>query len=224
MSATRRSVLRGLAAIAAAAASPAALAATAPPAPTTRGHFVGTVIAQWGDDGLDMVLMQPFEFVGPDGQRWPVPAGARVNGASIPRVFWSVIGGPFDGLYRNASVVHDYYCGVQSRSYKAVHKVFYDAMIASGVGPSTAWLMFEAVNRFGPRWADLPAGGGGCGIQTSSGDGPPCTRSIQPRALRAARPKKIEKDDLESFLSEVQSNADPKDVAKLRKEIKNLPQ
>src|SRR5712692_9140850 len=30
--------------------------------------------------------------------------------ASIPRAFWSVIGGPLEGQYRNASVFHDVAC------------------------------------------------------------------------------------------------------------------
>jgi hypothetical protein len=190
------------------------------------GRFVGSVVAQWAENGRDMVLMQPFEFIGPDGQSWPVPAGATVNGASIPKVFWSVIGGPFEGLYRNASVVHDYYCGTRSRPYRQVHKVFYDAMMASGVDHSTAWLMFEAVDRFGPRWVDAaPGGGGGCSVG-SQGDAVPCTRGLARRAAPAPKPSaaKIRKDDLEAFLTEVQGKANPKDVAKLRKEIKNLQQ
>jgi Protein of unknown function (DUF1353) len=43
-----------------------------------------------------------------------VPAGAIVGGASIPQVFWSIIGGPFEDKYREASVIHDYYCEQKS--------------------------------------------------------------------------------------------------------------
>lgn len=71
------------------------------------GSFVGRVLAEWLDDGRLMRLEEPFEYVGPDRRRWPVPKGTIVDGASIPRPLWSVIGGPFEAKYRNASVVHD---------------------------------------------------------------------------------------------------------------------
>ncbi len=213
MSVTRRHVLRGLAAAPLAAMLPAGMAAA------ESGHFVGSVVAQWGDNGLDMTLIQPFEFIGPDGQSWPVPAGARVDGASIPRVFWSLIGGPFEGLYRNASVVHDYYCDVKVRSYQAVHKAFYEAMVASGVDPAKAWLMFQAVNRFGPRWADAAPSGEPCGPTGQGNDFRPCMRGF---AARAPAQPKVDKFELESFLADVEDKANPSDVAKLRQAIDKL--
>ena len=117
-----------------------------------RGRFVGQVVTEWLADGRSMRLLQPFEYVGPDGKRWPVPTGVLVDGASIPKVFWSLIGAPFSGQYRNASVIHDYYCDNRMRPYQEVHRVFYAAMLTSGVGENRAWLMFKAVEEFGPRW------------------------------------------------------------------------
>jgi Protein of unknown function (DUF1353) len=227
MSITRRSVLCGLAGALAAALLPLGAAAaqstaTAPSTVLQTGRFIGNVVAQWGENGRDMILTQPFEFIDPDGSRWPVPAGAQVNGASIPKIFWSVIGGPFEGLYRNASVVHDYYCGTQNRSYKEVHKVFYDAMIASGVDHATAWLMFQAVNRFGPRWSDAPPSVGSCPAEANGGPASGCTRGFAARSLKAAKPAKVDKDALESFLTDVQGKANADDIAKLRNEISKL--
>jgi hypothetical protein len=83
-----------------------------------------------------------------------VPAGAEIDGASIPKVFWSIVGGPYTGLYRNASVIHDYYCDVRTRPWKEVHRMFYDAMLASGVDKMKAKLMYLAVRFGGPRWDD----------------------------------------------------------------------
>ena len=81
-----------------------------------------------------------------------MPAGVLVDGASIPSVFWSIIGAPFTGKYREASVIHDHYCETKSRHWKAVHRVFLDGMLASGVNDYQAKLMYLAVYRFGPRW------------------------------------------------------------------------
>jgi Protein of unknown function (DUF1353) len=67
---------------------------------------------------------------------------------------WSVIGSPFTGKYRDASVIHDYYCDIRARPWPSVHRVFYDAMIVSGVSVSRAKLMYAAVYFAGPRWSE----------------------------------------------------------------------
>ncbi len=54
-----------------------------------------------------MTLLSELRYIDPDGVVWIAPAGSVVDGASIPRVLWSFMGGPFDGKYRNASVLHD---------------------------------------------------------------------------------------------------------------------
>ncbi len=117
-----------------------------------RGQFQGALTLKVLPDDRLMSLVSGFNYIDSHGVSWPVPAGTIVDGASIPRVFWTIFGAPFTGLYRDASVVHDYYCQLRTRLWKAVHKVFYDGMIASGVDPVQAELMYLAVYRFGPRW------------------------------------------------------------------------
>ncbi|WGM37667.1 DUF1353 domain-containing protein [Caulobacter sp. NIBR1757] len=107
------------------------------------------------DDGRTCRLLAPLAYRRPDGSHWPVPIGATLDGASIPRAFWSLIGGPFEGRYRNASIVHDRYCDTQERPWKDTHRMFYEAMRCSGVGLAKAKTMYYAVYRFGPRW-DAP--------------------------------------------------------------------
>ena len=46
--------------------------------------------------------------------RVTVPAGYSTDGASIPRLMWSLVGSPFDPRFVAAAVVHDWYCD-QSR-------------------------------------------------------------------------------------------------------------
>ena len=91
-------------------------------------------------------------FVDPDDKAWTAPQGLVTDGASIPRALWSVVGSPWTGLYRDAAVIHDAYCDSHSEPWQAVHKVFYLAMLANGVGPVQAKVMYAAVYRFGPRW------------------------------------------------------------------------
>lgn len=116
------------------------------------GRFVGEVVARWSENGRDMTLVEPFAYVDPRRLRWDAPAGAVVNGASIPRAFWSLIGGPFEGRFRNASVVHDVACEARDREWPAVHRMFYEACRCGGVAAGTAKAMYYAVHHFGPRW------------------------------------------------------------------------
>jgi len=116
------------------------------------GRFEGQVVARWHDDGREMTLVEPFAYLDPRAVRWEAPAGAVVNGASIPRAFWSVIGGPFSGRFRNASVVHDVACVERSRPWEDVHRMFYAACRCGGVAAVTAKTMYYAVFHYGPRW------------------------------------------------------------------------
>lgn len=116
------------------------------------GRFEGELVLKALSDGRNMELVAPFRYVDSHGVAWPVPAGTRVDGASIPSVFWSLLGAPYTGKYREAAVIHDHYCDVRSRHWKAVHRVFLDGMIARGVDRLQAQLMYLAVYRFGPRW------------------------------------------------------------------------
>lgn len=116
------------------------------------GSFVGKVVAEWLDDGRKMKLVEPFAYVDPNGSRWDAPKGWIVDGASIPRIAWSLIGGPFEGPYRNASVIHDVACEQKQRSWREVHRAFYTAMLAAQVDPIKAKIMYGAVYQFGPRW------------------------------------------------------------------------
>jgi len=118
----------------------------------TWGYFDGRVVARWLDDGRDMALVEPFAYVDPAAVRWDAPAGAVVNGASIPQPFWSLIGGPFEGRFRQASVVHDVACVERSRPWQQVHRMFYEACRCGRVGVVKAKTMYYAVYHFGPRW------------------------------------------------------------------------
>lgn len=105
-------------------------------------------------DGRNVRLIANLTFFDPNETRWAVPAGAVVDGASIPALFWPIVGGPFEGNYRDASIIHDWYCDKRTRTWQATHRVFYDAMLVSGVSNNKARLMYFAVRWRGPRWEE----------------------------------------------------------------------
>jgi hypothetical protein len=130
----------------------ASLIGSAAPDQNHFGHFIGTVKAEWLDDGRKMRLLEPFAYEDQNRVEWLAPKGSVVDGASIPRVFWSFIGGPFEGRYRNASVTHDVECQTKHHRWRDVHRMFYNASRCGGVGALKGKIMFAAVYHFGPRW------------------------------------------------------------------------
>lgn len=118
----------------------------------SSAHFNGTVQTEWDKDGRHMTLLKDFQFVDSNGVVWDAPPGSVIDGASIPKFAWSIIGGPFEGLYRDASVIHDVACDKKDRPWAEVHKAFYNAMVTSKVDTVKAKVMYAAVYYFGPRW------------------------------------------------------------------------
>lgn len=101
-------------------------------------------------------LESDFIFIDPNGLQWVTPAQTEVDGASIPQPLWSFIGGPFEGEYINASVIHDHYCRTKTRTAHDTHRNFYYGMRAVGVEPWKATFMYWAVSTLGPSWKLQP--------------------------------------------------------------------
>ena len=116
------------------------------------GRYVGEVTAKWLPNGREMELTEPFAYVDPKGVEWSVPKGAVVDGASIPRALWSVVGPPFIGKYRKASVIHDHFSANMLRPWQEVHEVFFQAALTEGNSVLHSKLMYGAVYAWGPRW------------------------------------------------------------------------
>lgn len=116
------------------------------------GKYSGQIRTEWLKDGRLMKILEDFQFEDPDGVTWVVSKGSVTDGASIPLIAWSFVGGPYSGKYRNASVVHDIACQQKKRTWQAVHKAFYYAMRVSGVDAIKSKIMYAAVYHFGPRW------------------------------------------------------------------------
>ena len=99
-----------------------------------------------------MTLLTELRYTDPKGEVWIAPAGSQVDGASIPRYLWSIMGGPFEGKYRNASVLHDVAYGERKRPWQDCDRMFYNAMRCSGVSAVEAKTMYYALYRFGHHW------------------------------------------------------------------------
>jgi len=116
------------------------------------GYYSGVPVTRWNPDGRTMTLLSEMRYTDPQGVVWIAPAGSQVDGASIPRSLWSIMGGPFEGKYRNASVLHDVAYEQHKRPWQDCDRMFYNAMRCSGVSAVEAKTMYYALYKFGRHW------------------------------------------------------------------------
>lgn len=114
--------------------------------------FPNQPLVRFEEDGRLMTTQSDFAFSDPANKVWLAPAESVIDGASIPRSFWTIIGGPFEGPYRNASILHDVACDQRKERSEDVHRMFYFACRCGGVDERKAKMMYFAVARFGPQW------------------------------------------------------------------------
>jgi hypothetical protein len=118
------------------------------------GKFASAPKVEFLKPGRNVKLLEDVTYTDPCGSLWTSPKDWVVDGATIPRVAWPIVGAPLDGTYRDASIIHDVACDEKKKPWQLVHDAFYFAMLASGVEPWRAKVMYAAVYHFGPRWRD----------------------------------------------------------------------
>jgi hypothetical protein len=120
-------------------------------------RFMSTV----SGDGypIEMIqLLRPFLYRDSNGVLWEVPEGFLSDGASIPEQLWVAVGGPYSGPYRDAAVIHDYYCYTKERTWEEVHNVFLEASLNRGTPEWKAQYMYAGILFKGPRWPSPRSG------------------------------------------------------------------
>jgi hypothetical protein len=116
------------------------------------GFFSGTPKTESLGHGRRARLLEDFSYTDPSGRTWLAPAASIVEGASIPWVFRSLIGGAREGKYRNALLVHEVACDQKFAAWQDVHLTFYYALRCGGVDERKAKIAYYAVYHVGPRW------------------------------------------------------------------------
>ena len=80
-----------------------------------------------------------------------VKKGFDFDGASIPRILWSVVGSPMEGNYVPGAVIHDGLYASQKVSKTEADNIFLDLMKQSKVGYIKRTSMYLAVKMFGGK-------------------------------------------------------------------------
>lgn len=183
------------------------------------GRFSGNPLVELDPDGRSIIVKRDFSFTDLENRQWLVKADYKADGASIPKAFWSYIGGPLEGAYRDASIIHDYFCERRAHSSDEVHKTFYLGMRARNVDPSKAWIMYKAVSWFGPRWQTVQEIPDSCqpGHSFSPED---CVINSVPKVVNIEQP--LDKGRFEAFLTDVREEGYAEEAALLEREIQPL--
>ena len=117
--------------------------------------FEGRLVLEVLDDiELDHKLrvLEDFSFRDEHGRVWLAPAGAVIDGTSLPRTLRSIAELPPEAEFRKASVVHDYYSRARQESWREVRRMLYGASLHEGLGPAEAKLVYAAAYAGGWRW------------------------------------------------------------------------
>jgi hypothetical protein len=182
--------------------------------PSDFGKFSGNPKGQWLPDGVMFELSDDFYFIDDKNFTWFVPAPYRTDGASIPGFLKSFVGGNFDGPYRNAAIIHDYFCDHRTIDWEDVHLVFYKGMRTGGVGPRKAWVMYQAVYQFGPRWAKKADKAKECKAGAEF-DPDKCALNDVPKESYTPP---LNKDTFNSFLGDLRKQGYAEEAAQLERE------
>lgn len=75
--------------------------------------------------------------------------GFRTDGASIPRLFWRLIGCPLRGRYAPAAIIHDLLYATKCVSRKVADLIFREMLLALGLAKAKVWAMYNAVRAGG---------------------------------------------------------------------------
>jgi len=86
-----------------------------------------------GEHGIRKMLLSPYAWHDPEHGFIEVPSGFLFDGASIPRLAWTIIGvTPFDSRIIHAAVIHDWLYSTRSLSRKFSDDVFKRIMKSEG--------------------------------------------------------------------------------------------
>lgn len=98
-------------------------------------------------DSVNYKLKSSLSFEN-DTFKVTIKDGLLTDGASIPKIFWSIIGCPLNGKYVGSALIHDGLYGSHKLSKQMSDKLFLDMMKHNGVGKIRRTLMYLAV-KFG---------------------------------------------------------------------------
>ena len=112
-----------------------------------------------GDTILRRIDSNSWELIAPliyENEKFKVTLlpGLKTDGASIPKVMWTLIGSPMMGRYVGPALIHDGLYASKLITRREADDLFMDMMVESKVGWLKRHLIHKAVKWFGgAAWA-----------------------------------------------------------------------
>lgn len=103
---------------------------------------IHTNIIVYEDGSIKYQVLEEITF-----GKFTVPSGFISDGASVPRVFWSLF--PPVGKYFKSCILHDWLLTSTDIEWDQAANIFYSSMIKDGVGKPKAYIMYIAVKYWG---------------------------------------------------------------------------
>lgn len=120
------------------------------------GKFVGSVVLTPKDceQSNECYLAEDFGYLDKRGTGWQADKNDKTDGASIPKWAQMFAGDPWTPEYLNAAVLHDHYSkSVRPvRGWYETQRMFYEALLDSGVSGNRAALLFSGVLIGSGKW------------------------------------------------------------------------
>ena len=108
--------------------------------------FRSELLSNYVQGTNNIILLAPLAYWCPRSkQEYVVPCGFISDFASIPRVFWPLVGHPADHKWREQSVLHDYLCRSGIIPRKLADQIWYDTLRDAGMGYIMAQTLYLAV-------------------------------------------------------------------------------
>lgn len=112
----------------------------------TKAELKRVIVKPYDKDRFE--VMEDYEFVLPNYKGF-VPKGFKTDGASIPRLFWSIYP-PYRSEYFSACVIHDFLCekAKSKADYMLANEVLKEAMQTLGINKFKIFVFFHSCNLF----------------------------------------------------------------------------
>jgi len=89
-------------------------------------------------------LKADFKFIA-NGLTFIIPAGFVFDGASIPKIFWTITTSPFNPKVMRAACIHDFLYRTHAIPRKQADKLFMQILIEDGMAEESAEVLYSAV-------------------------------------------------------------------------------
>ena len=98
--------------------------------------------------GDDLVLLRDYAYTY-KGKKYIIPKDFHFDGASIPQLFWSLIGNPLESEFRQSAMKHDWAYITHALSFADANNEFLESLKIHGVSWIKRNLMWSAVSTAG---------------------------------------------------------------------------